>query len=207
MGGTDDPSNIIELTVEEHSQAHLMLYEQYGKKEDLCAYYMLSGKNKDPEFIKSRASIGGKASYQKRIEQGTSHLGYLGAELSEEQKFNISSSGGKIGGKRNAESGHMREIQKLSDCSAAGKKGSETCRKEKKNSFFDPVLRQKASVNGGKIQGKINAESGHLKKICKLSKRNTGMFWITNGTDSKLIRPGEIIEDGWRKGRVQKAKV
>ncbi len=33
MGGSDDPSNLIELSVEEHSQAHLKLYEQYGKKK------------------------------------------------------------------------------------------------------------------------------------------------------------------------------
>lgn len=43
MGGTDDPSNIIELTVEEHAEAHKLLYEQYGRKEDLCAWKGLSG--------------------------------------------------------------------------------------------------------------------------------------------------------------------
>ena len=30
-GGTDDPSNIIELSVEEHAEAHRILYEQYGR--------------------------------------------------------------------------------------------------------------------------------------------------------------------------------
>jgi hypothetical protein len=30
MGGTDDPSNLIELTVEQHAEEHRKLYEKYG---------------------------------------------------------------------------------------------------------------------------------------------------------------------------------
>ena len=33
MGGTDDESNLILLTVEEHAKAHKDLYEKYGNKE------------------------------------------------------------------------------------------------------------------------------------------------------------------------------
>lgn len=43
MGGTDDPSNLVELTVEEHAEAHRKLYEEHGRKEDLCAWKGLSG--------------------------------------------------------------------------------------------------------------------------------------------------------------------
>lgn len=42
-GGSDDPSNIIELTIEDHAEAHRLLYEQYGRVEDLCAWKGLSG--------------------------------------------------------------------------------------------------------------------------------------------------------------------
>ena len=38
MGGSDDPSNIVELTVEQHAEAHKKLYEKYGKWEDKLAY-------------------------------------------------------------------------------------------------------------------------------------------------------------------------
>ena len=34
MGGTDDPSNLIELSVEEHAEAHKVLFEKYGLKEE-----------------------------------------------------------------------------------------------------------------------------------------------------------------------------
>jgi len=43
MGGTDDPSNLIELTVEEHAKAHKNLFDQYGCWQDQVAYRTLSG--------------------------------------------------------------------------------------------------------------------------------------------------------------------
>lgn len=41
-GGTDDPSNLIELTVEEHANAHRLLYEQYGRIQDKRAWLGLA---------------------------------------------------------------------------------------------------------------------------------------------------------------------
>ena len=38
MGGTDDPDNLIELTIEEHAAAHQKLYEQYGHWQDYVAW-------------------------------------------------------------------------------------------------------------------------------------------------------------------------
>lgn len=43
IGGTDDPSNLIELTVEEHAEAHRKLYEEFGRWQDLLAWKGLSG--------------------------------------------------------------------------------------------------------------------------------------------------------------------
>jgi len=43
MGGSDDPSNLIELSVEEHAEAHRLLWEEYQKKEDYLAWKGLAG--------------------------------------------------------------------------------------------------------------------------------------------------------------------
>ena len=43
MGGSDDPDNLIELTVEEHAEAHKKLYEKYGNYKDKIAWLALSG--------------------------------------------------------------------------------------------------------------------------------------------------------------------
>jgi hypothetical protein len=33
-GGTDDPSNLVELSIEEHAEAHRVLYEKYDRWQD-----------------------------------------------------------------------------------------------------------------------------------------------------------------------------
>jgi hypothetical protein len=60
MGGTDDPSNLIELSVEEHAEAHKKLYEEYGNQYDRIAYEALSGMIKKEEVIQQVLSEAGK---------------------------------------------------------------------------------------------------------------------------------------------------
>ena len=43
MGGTDDPSNLVRLTVEEHAEAHKKLYEEHGLTQDYLAWKGLEG--------------------------------------------------------------------------------------------------------------------------------------------------------------------
>ena len=43
MGGTDDPSNLIEVTVEQHALLHKQLWEDLGYQEDYIAWRCLSG--------------------------------------------------------------------------------------------------------------------------------------------------------------------
>jgi len=51
MGGTNDPSNLVRLTVEEHSEAHRKLYEQFGNIQDKLAWQGLSGMITKQELI------------------------------------------------------------------------------------------------------------------------------------------------------------
>jgi hypothetical protein len=55
VGGTNDPSNIVELTIEEHAEAHHILYEQYGRDEDRLAWLGLSGQIGKDEILKQIA--------------------------------------------------------------------------------------------------------------------------------------------------------
>jgi hypothetical protein len=63
MGGTDDPSNLIELTIEEHAEAHRLLFEEHGHWEDKIAWLGLAkliGKEEVlKEVLKNRRSIKG----------------------------------------------------------------------------------------------------------------------------------------------------
>lgn len=60
LGGTDDPENLIELTVEEHAEAHKKLWEQYGRWEDKLAWQGLAGLLTQEELVKQMLSEAGK---------------------------------------------------------------------------------------------------------------------------------------------------
>ena len=60
MGGSDDPSNIIELSVEEHAEAHRILYEKYGCLQDYLAWKGLTGCVNKEEIIRNISSMNGK---------------------------------------------------------------------------------------------------------------------------------------------------
>lgn len=52
MGGTDDPDNLVRLTVEEHAEAHRKLYEEHGHFQDKIAWLALSGQISGQEAIR-----------------------------------------------------------------------------------------------------------------------------------------------------------
>jgi HNH endonuclease len=69
-GGTDDPENLIELTVSDHAEAHRLLYEKYGRDEDYVAWQGLSGQIKDEHVARKRCSIAGKTSWANKQARG-----------------------------------------------------------------------------------------------------------------------------------------
>lgn len=48
-GGTDDPSNLIRLTIPEHAEAHRVLWEQHGRLGDKLAWQLLAGLSTEAE--------------------------------------------------------------------------------------------------------------------------------------------------------------
>lgn len=60
MGGSDDPSNLVLLTVEEHAEAHRQLFEKYGLKQDELAWKGLLGLIDKEEMAKELSSLNGK---------------------------------------------------------------------------------------------------------------------------------------------------
>jgi len=93
MGGTDNPDNIVELTIEEHAEAHRKLFEEHGRWEDEFAWKGLSGmlgsgKAVKQEFWKQNgARTTGYKQSQYQKEQ--SRLANKGKKLTEEHKAKI----------------------------------------------------------------------------------------------------------------------
>jgi hypothetical protein len=133
MGGSNDPSNLIELSVEEHANAHLELYKKHAKSEDLLAYKCLKGYLSKVEIIQERSRIGGKTQGKKNAESGhmlkvqqlsdpsaagkkggaTTIARGKGAFADPNERLKSASKGGKTQGKKNAESGHLKRIAQL----------------------------------------------------------------------------------------------
>jgi len=60
LGGTDDPDNLVELTVEEHAEAHRKLYEEHGHWQDKVAYEGLSGRIGKEEILRMKQGMANK---------------------------------------------------------------------------------------------------------------------------------------------------
>ena len=75
MGGQDSAGNLVELTVEEHAEAHRILFEEHGRWQDELAWKGLSGQIGNEEVTRlaiSRANKGKVISeeHKRRISEG-----------------------------------------------------------------------------------------------------------------------------------------
>jgi hypothetical protein len=60
VGGSDDSSNLVKLTIEEHAEAHRILYEKYGRWQDEVAWKSLSNQISCAEATKISQSLANK---------------------------------------------------------------------------------------------------------------------------------------------------
>lgn len=77
MGGTDDPTNLIKLTIEEHAEAHKVLYEQYGFEEDRIAWQGLIGIIPKKELIYEMSKLAGNKTVELKVGIHNPDLIYL----------------------------------------------------------------------------------------------------------------------------------
>jgi hypothetical protein len=70
MGGTDDPSNLVELTPEEHAEAHRKLYEEHGHWQDYVAWQGLAKLATKEEHVYMLLSEAGKKGAAKSNSNG-----------------------------------------------------------------------------------------------------------------------------------------
>lgn len=120
IGGTDDPSNLIELTIEEHAEAHKKLYEQYGRWQDKVAWQGLANLIGKDELLAEVCSNKGERNPN------------FGKPMPEETKQKISK---KL-------QGHLvsNETRKLWKEQRSGKKHTEETKKKISNAQKGKVL-------------------------------------------------------------------
>ena len=65
-GGTNHPSNLKKVTIEQHAEEHKKLYLKYQRLEDLTAWKTLEAQMKDPEMHYYKSKLGGLKNKGKR---------------------------------------------------------------------------------------------------------------------------------------------
>lgn len=213
-GGNNDKSNLVELTIEEHAEAHRILYETHGRWQDRVAWLSLSGIMKDEERIYEILKNSNPGGY-KHTEEAKKKLSIM--RLGENNPMYNKSAPNRdikrpgVGGRKKGTKWSLEEREKqLKVRSAAG--------------YYDyakdPVRRKKISDahkgRKGSATGKHWFNNGVIEtysEICpdgflsgrlpKLNIKKRGMLWYNNGSINKQFRLNEE-EEGFVRGRISK---
>lgn len=226
-GGTDDPENLIELTIEDHAEAHRLLWEEYGRWQDRVAWLSLSGMIGHEERIReilSNSNKGNLTGYKMSYEQRQ--------KLSENRKKEKNPMYGKLG-KDNPRYGTSlsdETKEKISNSLLGRKWSDETRKKQEKirsqlgyyNFLQNKERCQKISEskkgkpgaatgkswynNGIKETYDFTCPEGYSKgRLKRKTNGKKGLLWYTNGVESKQFSLGKQPE-GWYRGRTLNKK-
>ena len=195
MGGTDRSENIVELSVEDHAEAHKILYEQYGKIQDKVAWMGLAKLAPMKELISElqrESKLGknnpmyGKSSPNRGIKRpgiGGRKKGTVWSDEERKSKMDERSKPGYYDYLKYPERG-----QKISQATK-GRKGS---------------AEGKTWFNNGDIETyAYECPNGYVKGRLKMNGNKKGLLWFNNGQINKQFKLNEQPE-GYTRGRVSK---
>jgi hypothetical protein len=203
-GGTDDPENIIELTIEEHAEAHRLLWVQYGKKQDRLAWQGLLGLLSKQEIIKEILSEAGKkgGSAGKGVSGNRKNGGIANWNKNREQIIKTLRENGKyghLGGTPEDKwiwiNNTEQEIKVLKDCEIP--EGWQTGRIKMSGETKEKIRR--TCIERGINKG-IKRTKEHKKQLSEYRK---GRSWYHNPNtgESSMLSKDDKIPEGWIKGR------
>lgn len=178
-GGTDEPDNLIELTVEEHARAHYLLWNEYGRWQDEVAWKSLYGMIGQEEIMltvqtKAAQEAWQNPLYRERISQSRKEMW---RDPKYKERFSQSlKERWKDPKYRDGRIAKMKDYKHLAITAALSPESQ-----QKRKETFKQIKHQ---------QGPNNSQFGKM--------------WITNGSHSYKINKNDPIPEGCRKGRVIK---
>lgn len=195
MGGSDDSDNLIELTIEDHAEAHRILYENHGKIEDFWAWKGLSGQIGREDIIRQIHIKNGKNMGKKSYEN---KLGIF--SMTKEERLPYIIKGGKTSGRKNAESGHCSNIAHLGGKASSGMKF-----------WYNPKTNEETrsfECPGDGWEKGIKMDRIDIENLRSQSNNRKGTFWIHNPVtnESKMVFSEEEMPDGFIEGRIVERK-
>lgn len=148
MGGTDDSNNLVELTVEEHAEAHKILYEQYGHWQDYCAWQALTGRIGQEEILRMKQGMANKG--KKRSPETIAKMKEACRLRSERQRADGTLE--KANAKRSASMKGMKKSKEHLDKWVESRKGhivSEETREKIRKTLAETRAKKKALLSQG----------------------------------------------------------
>lgn len=190
MNGSDDPSNLVELTIKEHAEAHRKLFEEFGKIEDRLAWLALSGQLNMDEIARERQLIGSIRGSE--IARNTPNFGIEGGLAVRDRKLGI----------HDPDKIHLKQL--------GGREGIKK---------FHQICRESRWMNDGVTDTRAHyskiekyLEDGWVfGRLFSPSKGKTNItqnkFWVNKGGKNRRV-PGDQIDqyvsEGWSPGMVSK---
>jgi hypothetical protein len=215
-GGTDDESNLMQLTIEEHADAHRILYETFGRWQDRVAWLSLSGIMLDEERIYeiiSNANKGNPSGYRHSNETKAKLSAIKVGELNPQFGKPAANRGVKrpgIGGRKRGTKWSEEERKKQIEIRSRDGFYSFT-----QNTDRNEKIKQARLGKTGAAAGKFWYTNGEIETYAteclvgfwKGRKPRTsnkkGMCWYNNSIVNKQFRIGEELE-GFTRGRICK---
>lgn len=216
-GGSDHPDNLVELTVEEHAEAHRQLYEKYGRWQDRVAWLSLSGIMKDAERIYEIArnsNLGNPTGY--------THSDEMRKYLSDIKRGELNPQWNKPAPNRGVERPGIGGRKKGTKWSEQERQLHESIRSQPGYYEYTQCPERNRKISEAK-KGKPGAAAGKtwftdgeqetyatecppgFRKGRKPGRNSNkkGMRWFNNGTENRQFREGQQPE-GYVRGRITK---
>lgn len=205
-GGTDDPGNIIKLSVAEHAEAHRILFERYNRWEDYLAWQGLAGLMSKEEIVKMQLSESGRkgGSNGKGISGNRSNGGYANWEKNKkkvsETLANNAKMYGHLGGKKSKDSIWYHNIKEGVEIKLKANEEIPIGYEKGRLPMSDETKQKLSKSTLGKTKSKWSDEA---KKA--FGKKIKGFSWYSNPTIKKHIKlkKTDIIPEGYVKGRLK----
>jgi hypothetical protein len=183
MGGTNDPENLVEVTITQHAMFHFCNYQLWGNEEDRIAWRALSGLITPDEAALEAMALGAKKAGNKNKENKTGICG-----LSLEQR----SENGKISGNKHKENKtgiFGRSPEKMSEDGRKGGKIGGNKNKENKTGVCgrSPEKMSEDGKKSGKIGG---PKAGKITSSQKWQCTETGYVSHASGLTSYQNKRG-----------------
>lgn len=214
VGGTDAPSNLVELTIPEHAEAHRILYEQHGRWQDRVAWLSLSGIMKEEDRIYEILKNSNPGGYK--------HTDDAKRRLSEMRMGDKNPMYGKPSPNRNKKRPGVGGRKKGTKWSDEERKTQEAIRSVpgyydfNKNPERNKKISNSRKGQRGSASGKTWFNNGIVETYCvecpvgyskgRLPKQQTnkrGLLWYNNGEVNRQFKEDQQ-DKGFTRGRIIK---